>query len=89
MKGAQHLLSGFGDVPNAVSTAVDTRPLWTVEDVAMYLRIKPSTVRAMCRRGELPAVKVGRIWRFEKTLLDKKILNDKAGENNAKNVEDI
>lgn len=47
--------------------------LWTVEEVAAYLRLKPTTVRAMCRRGDLPAVKVGKSWRFHKVLLDKQI----------------
>ena len=39
--------------------------LWTVEDVAQYLRIQPATVREMAKRFELPAVKVGRMWRFK------------------------
>lgn len=38
--------------------------LWTVQDVARYLRLKPETVRAKAKRGELPAVKLGRLWRF-------------------------
>jgi excisionase family DNA binding protein len=53
---------------------LSTDPLWTVEEVAHYLRVKPGTVRAMARRGELPAIKVGRIWRFKadkiETLLE-------------------
>ena len=44
----------------------NTEPLWTVEDVAVYLRLNPETVRVMARRGELPCVKVGRrVWRFK------------------------
>jgi len=38
--------------------------LWTVKDVAEFLRLNPETVRAMTRRGELPAVKAGRVWRY-------------------------
>jgi excisionase family DNA binding protein len=41
-------------------------PLWTVEEVAEYLRLDPETVRAKARKGELPAYKVGkRIWCFD------------------------
>lgn len=41
-------------------------PLWTVEDVACYLRLTAETVRVMARRGELPSIKVGkRVWRFK------------------------
>ena len=41
-------------------------PLWTVEEVANYLRLTSETVRVMARRGELPSIKVGkRVWRFK------------------------
>ena len=40
--------------------------LWTVEEVAEYLRLQPETVQAKARKGELPAYKMGkRIWRFD------------------------
>jgi excisionase family DNA binding protein len=40
--------------------------LWTVEEVAEYLRLQPETVRAKARKREFPAYKVGkRIWRFD------------------------
>ena len=45
-------------------------PLLTVEEVAIYLRLQPNTVRGMARRGELPVVKVGRRWRFKRSSLD-------------------
>jgi len=45
-------------------------PLWTVEEVANYLRLKPETVRAMARRGDLRAVKIGRVWRFRRSNLE-------------------
>jgi excisionase family DNA binding protein len=41
-------------------------PLWTVEDVAVFLKLQPETIRSMARRGELPAVKLGKVWRFKK-----------------------
>lgn len=43
-----------------------TKPLWTVKDVARYLKLQPETVRDMARNEELPAIKLGRIWRFSK-----------------------
>ena len=43
----------------------DAVHLWTADDVANYLRLKPSTVRDMARRGDLPVYKVGRLWRFK------------------------
>lgn len=45
--------------------ALDTEPLWTVEEVAKYLRLKQETVRMMARKNQLPALKVGKAWRFK------------------------
>lgn len=44
--------------------AVFTEPLLTVEDVANYLRLKQETVRMMARTKKIPALKVGKVWRF-------------------------
>jgi len=50
-------------------TTLDTNktdPLWTVGEVASYLRLRPETIRMMARNGELPSIKVGkRVWRFK------------------------
>lgn len=37
----------------------------TVEEVAEYLRIRPTTVYEWAKSGKIPAVKMGRLWRFE------------------------
>ncbi len=44
-------------------------PLWTVEDVAGYLQLQPDTIRGMARRGELPAIKLGKVWRFHMSAI--------------------
>ena len=49
---------------NNLISSPSTEPLWTVEDVARYLRLEPNTVREMARDRKLPAIKVGRVWRF-------------------------
>ena len=51
----------------------DEGPLWTAEDVAEYLRLKPGTVRKMAREGELPAIRLKRSWRFRKADIDRYI----------------
>ena len=38
--------------------------LWTVTEVAKYLRLKPATVRSMAGK-DIPAYKMGRVWRFD------------------------
>ena len=52
----------------------DDGPLWTAEDVAEYLRLKPGTVRKMAREGELPAIRLKRSWRFRKADIDRYII---------------
>jgi excisionase family DNA binding protein len=52
-------------VASSHSAPAALESLWTVEEVAEYLRLQPETVRAKARKGEFPAYKVGkRIWRF-------------------------
>ena len=48
-----------------------------VDEVARYLRVVPDTIYRKARRGEIPAVKMGKVWRFPKETLDK-WLNDTA-----------
>lgn len=47
--------------------------MMTSEEVANYLRLDIQTVSRMAARGDLPAVKIGREWRFKKEYLDAKI----------------
>jgi excisionase family DNA binding protein len=50
-------------------------PLWTVEDVADYLQLQPETIRSMARRGELPALKIGKVWRFQRQAIHDMLVN--------------
>ena len=51
-----------------------------IEEVASWLRIPPSTLYGLCRRGAIPAIKIGKHWRFERkhveNWLDHKINKD-------------
>jgi excisionase family DNA binding protein len=42
----------------------------TTEDVLAYLRVTHRTIYRLVRSGELPAVRIGRQWRFRRTDLD-------------------
>jgi len=41
-----------------------------VEEAAKILGLSPGTVKNKCAAGELPAVKIGKTWVMDKTLLD-------------------
>ncbi len=42
----------------------------TLSESAKYLRLAPVTIYRLARRGELPAVKCGRSWRFHRDQLE-------------------
>jgi excisionase family DNA binding protein len=43
----------------------------TTEEVLSYLKITPRTIYRLIRSGELPAVRIGRQWRFRRADLDR------------------
>ncbi len=43
----------------------------TVEDVAAYLRLQPQTIYKWAQEKRIPSVKLGKEWRFRKTILDR------------------
>lgn len=53
--------------------------LMTVEDVAEYLRVKPSTVYEWAANSKLPGVKVGRLWRFERSEIERWVRENRQG----------
>ena len=44
--------------------------IMTTSEVAQYLRLAEATIYKLAQAGEIPAVKVGRTWRFKKDLID-------------------
>jgi excisionase family DNA binding protein len=43
----------------------------TLENVAQYLRVHPSTIYRLLKKKQLPAFKVGRDWRFNLESIDR------------------
>jgi len=48
----------------------DKEPYLDVDEAAKYLQLHSETVRRMAREKNLPAVKIGRSWRFKVSTLD-------------------
>jgi len=42
----------------------------TIEEVAKYLKMKPQTIYTWAQNGKIPAAKIGKEWRFRRSLLD-------------------
>lgn len=45
--------------------------IMTVQELARYLRVHTMTVYRLIQRGDLPAARVGRGWRFRKDQVDR------------------
>lgn len=44
--------------------------LMTIREVADYLRLSKVTVYKMTRQGKIPALKIGKQWRYNKSEID-------------------
>jgi excisionase family DNA binding protein len=45
--------------------------IMTTKEIAKYLRLHEITVCKHAAEGKMPAVRVGRVWRFDKEAIDK------------------
>ena len=52
----------------------------TIQEVAKLLKVADKTVYTMAQRGDLPAFKVGGLWRFRRQDIDLWI-NERIGQN--------
>ena len=48
----------------------NTAVIWTVHDVAEYLRMSEAKVYRLVKEQRLPVIRLGKTWRFRKDLLD-------------------
>ena len=63
----------------------------TLEEVAHYLRLKPQTIYRWAQERRIPAVKLGKEWRFRKRILDRwldqQLLGEDSGFSHLREVE--
>jgi len=45
--------------------------VFTVQELASYLKMKPVTIYKHAKAGKLPGFKVGANWRFKKSTIDR------------------
>ena len=55
----------------------------TIEEVAKYLRVSDRTVYDWAQKGEIPAGKIGTVWRFKKSDIINWV-NERLSSNDAK-----
>lgn len=49
-----------------------------LKEIASYLGVKPSTVRTWIKTKDLPAHRVGKLWKFKRTEIDEWIDSGKS-----------
>ena len=57
--------------------------IMTLEEVAKYLKLRPQTIYTWAQNNKIPAAKLGKGWRFKKSVIDKwfnQHFNDKFSE---------
>ena len=45
--------------------------IMTTKEIAEYLRLHPITICKYAAEGQIPAIRIGRVWRFDKEAIDK------------------
>ncbi len=45
--------------------------IMTLEEVAAYLKVTPQTIYVWAQEKRIPAAKLGKEWRFKKSIIDK------------------
>ena len=52
--------------------------IMTVRQLAEYLKLNYQTVYKKVQKGEIPASKIGKSWRFQKSIIDHWLSEEKA-----------
>ena len=47
------------------------KEILTIEDLAAYLRLKPQTIYKWAQGNRIPAAKLGKEWRFRRSIIDR------------------
>ena len=61
----------------------------TIEEVAKYLRVSDRTVYDWAQKGEIPAGKIGTVWRFKKSEVEKWVNERLSSSSASKNTDTV
>lgn len=51
--------------------AVGIERLYDVQEVALQCRVSEKSLQRWARAGKIPALKMGKLWRFRKSAIDR------------------
>ena len=52
--------------------------IMTTKEIAKYLRLHQITICKLSKEGKIPSIRIGRVWRFDKDVIDKWIAGSHA-----------
>ncbi|MEJ2724516.1 MAG: helix-turn-helix domain-containing protein [Deltaproteobacteria bacterium] len=61
--------------------------MMTTKEIAEYLKLHQITVCKYAAQGKIPAIRIGRVWRFDKDAIDRWIREGANPENKAASKE--
>jgi excisionase family DNA binding protein len=77
MLGFHKLSVSFGRQEYLAKTGgLDMPQIMTTKEVAKYLKLHEITICKYAAVGKIPAIRIGRVWRFDKEAIDKWISNN-------------
>ena len=44
--------------------------IMTTKEIAKYLKLHEITICKLSKEGKIPAIQIGRVWRFDKEVID-------------------
>ena len=59
-----------GHAAEGMSASLQFEPLLSDTQAGKILGLHPKTIQRLARRGEIPAVRIGRYWRFRASALN-------------------
>ncbi len=54
--------------------------IMTTKEIAKYLKLHEITICKYAAEGKIPAIRIGRVWRFDKEAIDKWISGGHGGQ---------
>jgi len=44
--------------------------IMTTKEIAKYLKLHAITICKLSKQGKIPSIRIGRVWRFDKEVID-------------------
>ena len=70
MSGQAHNLKVSTTAAPTVRAPVPTDAVFTIDELAVYLKLPKRTLYKLAQEGSVPGHKVGRHWRFHRATID-------------------